>query len=158
MKTYESISQEVLELIDKWEPKLLALSEDVLNTIRNNQNRTIKQIVGHMCDSATNNTHRVVHLQYQESPLIYPNYATFGNNDRWIAIQHYQEEDWTNLVQMWKYLNVHYAYIIRYIDTSKLNNLWISGPDQEISLEEMVTDYPRHFKLHLQEIQELIDQ
>lgn len=155
--TFESISNELLLLIRQWEPKFLALPDKVISERRNNQNRTIKQILGHMCDSATNNTHRVIHLQYQKSPLIYPNYATLGNNDRWIAIQHYQEEDWNDLVQMWKYLNKHYAYIIRFIDPSKLKNAWASGPDKQILLEEMVIDYPRHFNLHLQEIQELID-
>ena len=42
---------------------------------------------------------RIVHLQYRESPLRFPNYASDGNKDRWIAIQNYQEEDWNLLVQ-----------------------------------------------------------
>jgi hypothetical protein len=158
MKTFESISQELLLLIEEWEPRLLSLPKNIRTGMRNSQNRTIKQILGHMCDSATNNTHRVVHLQYQESPLVFPNYATFGNNDRWIAIQNYQEEDWFDLIQMWKYLNRHYAYIIRFIDPEKLKNVWISGPEKEISLEEIVIDYPRHYKLHMKEIQALIHQ
>jgi hypothetical protein len=158
MEAFESISHELLTLINEWEPKLLALRENVIMEKRNSQNRTVKQIIGHMCDSATNNTHRVVHLQYQESPLVYPNYATNGNNDRWIAIQNYQEEDWDDLIQMWKYLNIHYAHIIKFIDIKKLGNEWISGPGKKVSLEEMVIDYPRHFRLHLQEMQELIDQ
>ena len=158
MKSFELISRELLSLINEWEIKLLELPSDVIHNRRNIQHRTIKQIVGHMCDSATNNTHRIVHLQYRESPLVYPNYASYGNNDRWIAIQHYQEEDWTNLVQMWKYLNMHYAHIIQYIDDKKLKQVWISGPEKEISLEEMVIDFPRHFKLHLHEIEELIGQ
>ena len=59
---------------------------------------------------------------------------------------------------MWKYLNIHYAHIIKFIDIKKLGNEWISGPGKKVSLEEMVIDYPRHFRLHLQEMQELIDQ
>jgi len=53
------------------------------------QYRNIKQILGHKIDSASNNTHRIVYLQYRESPCDYPNYATKGNNDKWIAIQDY---------------------------------------------------------------------
>ena len=83
--------------------KLFRFPKEVITQRRNTQNRTIKQIVGHMVDSASNNTHRVVHLQYRESPLEFPNYATYGNNDRWIAIQNYQDENWENLVQLWKY-------------------------------------------------------
>ena len=155
MSKFESISQEILSLIEDWETKLLSLSEDVLAR-RNNQNRTIKQIIGHMCDSATNNTHRIVHLQYCKGPLEYPNYATFGNNDRWIAIQRYEEENWNDLIQLWKYLNMHFAFIIRFIDETKLDNTWTSGINQEISLEDIVTDFPRHFELHMQEILDLI--
>ena len=98
MDKFESIGEELLSLIEEWEPKLSALGNDVITERRNSQNRTIKQITGHMVDSAsTNNTHRIVHLQYQESPLIFPDYANLGNNDRWIAIQNYQEEEWNDL-------------------------------------------------------------
>jgi len=157
MNQFESINQELLSLIEEWEPKLFALQDEVITQRRNSQNRTIKQIAGHMVDSASNNTHRAVHLQYQPSPLTFPNYASHGNNDRWIAIQNYQEEDWNNLVQLWKYVNIHYAHVIRYINAEKLNNVWISGLNEEISLEAMVVDFLRHFKLHLGEIDELIN-
>ena len=144
--------------IGLWEKKLHSLSEDVITTRRNSQNRTIKQILGHMVDSATNNTHRVIHLQYQESPCHYPDYANLGNNDRWIAIQNYQEESWEELIQVWKYTNLHYLHVVRQIDPEKLRMEWISALDQRITLEAMVMDYPRHFSLHLQEMEELINQ
>jgi len=115
MNPFESISRELLSLIEEWEPKLSALPDEVITQRRNSQNRNIKQIVGHMVDSASNNTHRVVHMQYQSSPLTFPDYANHGNNDRWIAIQNYQKEDWNNLVQLWKYANIHFAHVIRYI-------------------------------------------
>ena len=99
MNEFNSISNELTDLINTWEKILSSLPGETITQRRNSQNRTIKQIVGHMIDSATNNTHRTVHLQYQESPFHFPNYATFGNNDRWIAIQNYQEEDWNNLVR-----------------------------------------------------------
>ena len=100
---------------------------------------------------------RIVHLQYRESPLRFPNYATDGNNDRWIAIQNYQEEDWNLLVQTWKFANLHIIHVIRNVDPSKLENLWHYNETRLISLEEGIVDYLRHFKLHLQEIDELIN-
>jgi predicted MPP superfamily phosphohydrolase len=158
MSKFESICGELLSLIGEWEPKLLALDTNVITERRNSQDRNIKQITGHMVDSASNNTHRIIHLQYQKSPLIFPCYATHGNNDRWIAIQNYQREDWNELVQLWKSTNIHIVHVIRNINADKLNNVWISGHGEEVSLEAMVIDYPRHFKLHLSEIDELIDQ
>jgi hypothetical protein len=157
IKEFESITQCLLTLIDEWEPKLLSLSNDVITERRNNQNRTIKQIVGHMIDSASNNTHRIVHLQYQESPLKFPNYATYGNNDRWIAIQNYQAEDWNTLIMLWKYSNWHIVHVINNVDPTKLDQLWHYSEERLISLKDGIIDYLRHFKLHLDEIKELIN-
>jgi hypothetical protein len=157
MNEFNSISNELTDLINTWEKILSSLPAETITQRRNSQNRTIKQIVGHMIDSATNNTHRTVHLQYQESPFHFPNYATFGNNDRWIAIQNYQEEDWNDLIQLWKYSNLHFAHIIKNINKEKLNNEWIASADSNISLKDMVSDFPMHFKLHLGEINELIN-
>ena len=157
MNEFKSISRELVLLVEEWEPKLLALTSEIFTERRNSQNRTIKQIVGHMVDSASNNTHRVVHLQYQESPLVFPNYATHGNNDRWIAIQNYQDEDWHNLVQLWKYSNIHYVHVIQNVNSDKLENEWIAGLNEKVSLKAMIVDYLSHFKLHLDEIDELIN-
>ena len=157
MNIFEPICKELLSLVEEWGPKLSALDNDVITERRNRQNRTIKQITGHMVDSASNNTHRIIHLQYQKSPLIFPCYATHGNNDRWIAIQNYQQEDWNELVQLWKSTNIHIVHVIRNINPEKLVNVWISGLNEEISLKDMVVDFPRHFKLHLSEIDELIN-
>jgi hypothetical protein len=156
MKETEVIIREIISLIESWEPQLSEVESSVLNSRRNSQNRTIKQILGHLIDSTSNNTHRVVHLQYQKTPFDFPNYATFGNNDRWIAIQDYQNEDWQNMIQLWKYSLLHFCHLIKNIDDSKLENEWISGPNQKIPLKTMVVDFPRHLKLHLSDIDDLI--
>jgi len=157
MDETDIISLEVIALVTDWEPVLISLPPDVISQRKNSQNRTIKQIVGHIIDSASNNTHRIVHLQYQPSPLVFPNYATLGNNDRWISIQDYQNEDWNTLVQLWKYSLFHICHSISNVSVEKLNNEWISGPDEKVTLREMILDFPRHLKLHLNEINELIN-
>ena len=154
---FATVKRGITDLINSWELKLLELPEEIISERRNSQNRTIRQITGHMIDSASNNTHRIVHLQYQESPLHFPNYATNGNNDRWIAIQNYQKENWNNLVQLWKYSNLHIAHVIGNISTEKLKNEWIASPDKNISLRDMVISYLDHLQLHLDEINELIN-
>ena len=145
----------MLELMAAWEPRLSALSEDVVSNRRNSQNRNIKQILGHMIDSASNNTHRIIHLQYQSSPLIFPDYAALGNNDRWIAIQNYQTENWSDLVQLWKYSNRHIIHVINNVNPEKLDNIWLSALDEEVLLRNMINGYLSHFELHLNEIEEL---
>jgi predicted MPP superfamily phosphohydrolase len=156
MKESVAIIQEITSIIESWESKLSELIDPVLSFRRNSQNRTVKQILGHLIDSTSNNTHRVVHLQYQKCPFEFPNYATGGNNDRWIAIQNYQEEDWKNMIQLWKYSLLHFCHVIQNVKDSKLENEWISGPGQRITLKTMIVDFPRHLKLHMSEIEALI--
>ncbi len=157
MKEFIEISNQIVSLTNDWEKNLKQLSEETISEKRNIQNRTIKQIVGHLVDSASNNTHRVIHLQYRKSPLEYPNYATFGNNDKWIAIQNYQNENWENLVNLWKYSMNHFAHIIQNVNPEKLNNVWLAGADEKVTLKEMIEYFLPHFKLHLIEIEDLIN-
>lgn len=154
---FENSCRKILQLIEVWETPLLALSEEIISARMNSQNRSIRQILGHLFDSASNNTHRIIHLQYRENPMSFPNYATMGNNDRWIAIQDYQHEDWHNLVQLWKYANLHLAHVVRNVDQTKLENQWISGEGELISLRENIEGYLPHLELHLREIEELIN-
>jgi hypothetical protein len=156
LKEFEPTIEGIISNVNQWEKRLQQLPADVITQRRNSQNRTIKQIIGHMIDSASNNTHRMVHLQYQPSPFEFPNYATFGNNDRWIAIQNYQDEDWSCMIQHWKFANLHVAHVMANINPEKLENQWIAGPEKMVSLKNMATDYLRHLELHLNEINELI--
>ncbi|HLN72906.1 MAG TPA: hypothetical protein VK205_06405 [Prolixibacteraceae bacterium] len=157
MNHFEPSCQTILHLLEQWEPRLNALPEDVISNRVNKQNRSIRQILGHLIDSASNNTHRIVHLQYGENPLSYPNYATNGNNDRWIDIQRYQAENWQHLVQLWKYSNLHIVHVIRHVDDQKLNNQWQSSESKLLSLQENIEGYLPHLVLHLNEIEELIE-
>ncbi len=154
---FENLAKEIISLTTDWEPKLLSLPNEVITQPRNSQNRNIKQIVGHLVDSASNNTHRVVHLQYRELPLRFPNYATYGNNDRWIAIQNYENENWENLVQHMKFSMLHFAHVIQNIKPEMLQNDWLADVGEKITLKKMVEYFMPHFKLHLGEIEELIE-
>jgi len=158
MNLLENLGNDTIKLIKELEEILKNININIISKKRNSQNRTIKQILGHLCDSASNNTHRIIHLQYQESPLTFPDYANFGVNDKWIAIQDYNNYEWNDLINLCKYTNIHIANVIKKIDSSKLQNKWIAGTGVQYSLEEMIVDYPLHFKIHFDEIVELIEQ
>jgi hypothetical protein len=152
------ICDELSKLISAWEIRLAALPESIITNRKNSQNRSIREIVGHMVDSAGNNTHRIIHMHYQKSPVQYPDYANLGNNDRWITIQNYQEKNWKELLALWSAVNRHVVHLIGQVDQDKLDQYWISALKEKVTLREMITDYPRHFKLHLNEISALINQ
>lgn len=142
------------QIISVWESKLLNLPVEVISQRKNSQNRTIKQLIGHLIDSASNNQQRMVRSQYNPE-LIFPDYTQ--SNDLWIAIQNYQESDWTNLVSFWKCYNLHIIQIIENVDVSKLNNTWTDFEGNVVTLQEMLNGYLEHLKLHMSEIEELIN-
>lgn len=151
-KDYSTITAEILNLVNLWGQRLLGLSNEELSSRRNEQNRTIKQLVGHMVDSASNNQQRMVRLQYSKD-LVFPDYTQ--DNDKWISIQNYQDANWMNLVQLWRYYNMHIVHIIDNIDKTKLENSWVDFEGNQVTLDEMIVGYLNHLKLHIEEIKEL---
>jgi len=151
---FSNVTDGILRYIDTWEQKLIELPVETITEKRNKQNRTIKQILGHLIDSAANNHQRMIRLQYNEK-LTFPDYQQ--DNDLWIALQDYQHADWNTTVQLWKYYNLHMIQVIKSVDQSKLSNSWQSFEDITVTLQQMIEGYLGHIELHLNEIQELID-
>lgn len=136
------------------EQKLIDLPFDTITKRRNKQNRTIKQIMGHLIDSAANNHQRMIRLQYNDK-LDFPDYQQ--DNDLWIALQDYQNADWNITIQLWKYYNLHMIQVIKSVDHTKLENSWRNFEGITVTLCQMIDGYLGHIELHLGEIQELID-
>ncbi len=156
MNEFEKNNLKIVELINEWEPKLLNLNEDLIKYRKSGEYWSIKETIGHLIDSASNNIHRIIHLQYQQSPVNYPDYANLGNNDKWVDIQNYQNENWYILIQLWKYSNLHIIHVINNVNKDKLENFWINALNKKISLREMIADYLNHLILHLEEISQII--
>lgn len=150
---FTDLRNEITELVTEWEMKLLELPEKTLSNNRNRQNRTIKQILGHLVDSAVNNHHRIVRLQYN-TDLEFPDYRQ--DNDIWIRIQNYQNEDWKNLITLWKYYNIHLNHVIKNVNSDCLKNTWKDFEGTVETLESIITGYLSHLNLHIDEIKELI--
>lgn len=107
-----AINIEILSLIRDWEPRLTSLQNDTITHYRNSQNRTVKQILGHLIDSTSNNIHRIVHLQYQQSRLLFQTMLLMVIMTVGLQFQNYQNEDWNNMIQLWKYSLIHFCHVI----------------------------------------------
>ena len=114
---------------------------------------SVKEIVGHLIDSASNNHQRFVRLQVTDG-LVFPDYSQ--DNDSWVAIQSYQAADWDDLLALWRHFNLHLARVIRTVDVQCIDHIWVIDEDTTITLGELMTDYLRHLKDHLQHIKNLI--
>ena len=151
---FSNVTNGILRYIDTWEQKLIDLPVDTITKKRNKQNRTIKQILDHLVDSAANNHQRVVRLQYNDK-LDFPDYQQ--DNDLWIVLQDYQNADWSNLIQLWKFYNLHIIQVIHSIDKNRLDSYWCDFTGAKVTLREMIEGYLGHLHLHIKEIHELID-
>ena len=165
MNRFNEIIEDIQNIILREEPILKSLSEDIITSRFNQQNRNIKMLIGHLIDSASNNHQRMVRLQYaprcghsmpntEMGMLVFPDYTQ--DNDLWLELQDYQHEDWDTLLSLWKYYNLHICQIIRSVDETKLNNYWIDYEGCRVTLEDMIIGYTNHLNLHLEQIHELI--
>lgn len=152
---FSLITKKISELIDTWTPVLENIPEDVLRNKRNWQNRTIKQVLGHLIDSASDHHQRIVRLQYNKK-LVFPDFRLY--NDLWIALQDYQNEDWQDLIQLWKFSNRHIVYVISVVNLNKIENYWFDFEGTKVTLEQVIEGYLRHLELHLKEIQVVLDE
>ncbi|MEN6474635.1 MAG: DinB family protein [Syntrophaceae bacterium] len=151
---FVELRAEINTLVDAWSTRLKALPMEVISARRNSQNRTIRQILGHLIDSAANTHHRIVRLQYN-AHLEFPDYRQ--DNDRWIAIQNYQEEDWDSLVSFWKLYTRHIIHIIGNVREDCLNHTWHDFEGHRETLKTIIEGYLWHLNLHLKEIEALIN-
>ncbi len=151
MNEFIPTNKEIVQIVNIWYPKLLSLSEEVIDLKRGGEDWSIRLILGHLIDSASNNLQRIINLQYQPSPAMYPDYV----NHDWLRIQNYEGENWQNMVQLWKYINLHIAHVIENVNPDKLENIWITAKGEKISLREMIVHYLSHLEHHLERIEEL---
>ena len=127
------ITASIAQVIEAEEKLLSSLPVEVITQRRNAQNRTIKQILGHLIDSASNNHQRMVRLQYSKDLLFFPDYTQ--DNNLWIALQDYQNEDWANLIQLWKCYNLHIIQIINSVDKNRLDSYWCDFTGAKVTLQ-----------------------
>lgn len=115
---------------------------------------SIKEIIGHLIDSASNNHQRFVRLQLVKA-LTFPDYGQ--DNEHWVRIQHYQESTWVELLDLWRHINCHLAHVIRSVDLSCLDYVWEMDSETKVTLFELMVDYLRHLKDHLDQIDGILE-
>jgi len=156
------IAAELRGVIDRRWSELAAITEQE-SAVRPAPGKwSARQIIGHLIDSAVNNTPRFVNGQRQEE-LVFPTY----DQDAWVEHQRYQERAWRPLLELWRGVNVHLATSIEGIPATTLtrsrtrHNLdqiaWQTVPaGTPTTLEYLARDYIGHLRHHLAQIDSLI--
>ncbi|MCI0627312.1 MAG: DinB family protein [Acidobacteria bacterium] len=108
-----------------------------------------KQVLGHLIDSAANNHQRFVRAQLGQE-LAFPGYEQEG----WVAVQHYQEESWSTLIELWHSYNRHLLHVMARVPPNKINHRCAIGSSNPVTLEFLMKDYVVHMKHHLRQVLE----
>ncbi len=105
-----------------------------------------KEIIGHLIDSATNNHHRFVRGQFEETPTI-----AYDQN-KWNKYNYYQEIDRLQIISFWAIYNRQILELMKHIPKEKLNNRIVTSNDNSFTIEFLFTDYVDHLEHHLRQV------
>ena len=141
------VAKQLRELIEQTKPRLLALSEKQAAEKSFGEKWSLKEILGHLVDSAATNHQRFVRMQER------PNIGKFGyEQEHWVNSQQYRNEPWGDLVNLWYYYNKHLAHVIEHVDRKTLTNVCEMDYPKPATLEFVIKDYVRHMQHHLNQI------
>jgi DinB superfamily len=140
-------STHLYEIIQKARPELEAIDEEKASTKMIEDKWSMKEIIGHLIDSAANNHQRFVRLQKAAE-----NVSIQYDQEFWVNIQAYQSAKWVDLVDLWYYYNKHLSHVVANLDQAMLDNKCDMGYPEQKPLEFVVKDYIRHLEHHLKQI------
>ncbi|GIO34281.1 MULTISPECIES: DinB family protein [Paenibacillus] len=107
-----------------------------------------KEILGHLCDSALNNLQRFVRSQYEPQP----NQIIPYTQDEWVQLMGYQELPFDHVLMLWSSLNKQVAAVWERIPAERLDNVFLLGDGQTVTLQWVIDDYVDHLEHHLKQI------
>ena len=142
-----AISKALTEIIDSAKPQLHSITEERASAKPYPDKWSIKEILGHLIDSAANNHQRIVRMQQM------PDIGTLEYDQlHWVNSQQYRSEPWTNVVEFWYLYNTHLAHIITNVDAEALKHVCDIGYGSPATLMFVIEDYIRHLQHHLAQI------
>jgi hypothetical protein len=150
----ENVYNELNSIINIFYSKHKDLDNEITSKRLGADSWTLKEIMGHLIDSASNNHQRFVRLQITKE-LIFPDYSQ--DNSKWLEIEKYNEQNFSDIMLLWKQYNVLLENIIRKVDKSKLENYWELDGDK-ITLKDLIIDYVRHLKDHLKHFEDTYEE
>ena len=109
---------------------------------------SLREIVGHMVDSASNNHQRIVRLQ-QGDLESFPGY----DQEFWVEAQKYNRFDWQRLRDLWNSFNRLLLHVVEVATPGPFKNRWITEGESH-TLGWIIDDYYRHMRWHIQQFEE----
>jgi hypothetical protein len=108
---------------------------------------TMKEVLGHLIDSASNNHQRFVRGQLA-SGQVFPGYE----QQQWVRVQHYQAARWQDLIDLWRAYNTHLLHVAACLPEEGRRATCRVGGGKEMTLAELFVDYVDHLEHHLRKM------
>ncbi|PFM75763.1 hypothetical protein COJ46_20280 [Bacillus sp. AFS077874] len=140
MNEYSSLIQSV--------PKIIrALSNTDFNP--NPTKWSKKEILGHLCDSATMNHKRFIDRLSSNDELVLELYK----QNSWVELNDYQNSyTIEEILTLWTALNSRFMNVLVNISEDQWKLQYISQNEESVTLSWLFTDYIDHMKHHLNQI------
>ncbi len=140
-------AKELRTLVEESTPRLRSITEKAASEKPFPDKWSLKEILGHLIDSASNNHQRFVRMQEV------PDLGKFSYaQEHWVNCQKHQSRSWQSLVEFWAHYNLHLSHVIAHIDPASLEHSCDMGYAKPASLRFVVEDYLRHVRHHLGQI------
>ena len=155
--TYQQFLDDFQETIQDASLRLLEVSDERASK-GTAEGWSAKQVLGHLIDSAANKHQRFIRAQFTND-LAFPGY----DGDQWVDAQKYNDEDWVDLIDLWRAYNLHLVRVVSLIpeavltqqrDKHTLDQIAFRTVEQSnpTTLEYLIRDYLDHLKHHLDQI------
>lgn len=145
------IAEELMRTVEEAAQQLRGLNETVVTDRPAPDRWTIKEVIGHLIDSAANNHQRFVRAQFVKE-LVFPKYE----QNEWVRCQAYNDVDWSDLIELWRRYNLHLAHVIRRVPADVRTVRCVIGDYEPVTLAFLIEDYVVHLKHHLAKIAERV--
>jgi len=120
------------------------------NQREGNDGWTVKEILGHLLDSLSNNHQRLSRYIAKDN-LNFPAY----DQEVFVKRAHYDSFDFQALLSIWYHYNQLLLHIIGNIPIDHLTSTITVGDRPSITLKELVEDYFAHMELHEQQVRRI---
>ncbi|WP_301171422.1 DinB family protein [Brevibacillus nitrificans] len=105
------------------------------------------EILGHLCDSATNNLGRFIRAQQEQPYRVIP----YQQNE-WVSLQAYQDRPAEEILQLWVGLNQSILRVMSSMPPANGQNACELPDGTTVTLEWLMSDYVEHLAHHLNQI------
>ena len=149
----KDISDDLRLTVDAFYNQYEGLRDEIASERPDPGEWSLKEIIGHLVNSASNNQQRFLGLQFV-AEMQFPPYQKHHLD--WMGIEKFNDIKFSDLFLLWKQYNILISHIIANIDAGKLDNCLAMDDGRRIPLKAIVIDYLRHLKDHLNQFEETL--